>query len=298
MINKQDFFKLTNEIIKENIEEIKKTKNNFIFNIGKITEEIDETKEEMKRIEEKLFSITKYQKLGNYEIKMIKMNNPELEQVVKQYSSLKTKLGRLEGIKEILEGIDNWWENNDDYNVYYLNKNNKAYVKGFQLPSSSPENVLDIFYKEEVFLKGEVPIRDLDWEGVGECYIVEQEEDRQRIKKIIYMEEVLNKYFFEDGVEIRTGIQYLFLGDKTYIYRNRLKYDKNYNLMEILEEIIEEKKEELNTYEWLKEEKYMNKLKETILYLLILEDTIQKILNKYENIYVKIYEASVLDIPF
>lgn len=290
MRNKKELFKEINRQIEKDKEKIEKTRSNFKFNLYKIIELIEKTEEELKEKEEKILKNSKYKKLGSYEIKMIKINNPELEQEVKEYSSLKTKLGRLEGIKEKVES-------GEDYNNYYINKNGGAYVKGFQFPSSAPDDVFHIIYPDGKH--GNYNTLELvslpyfftcyaQGEFIQECYIVESEKDRERIRKIAYIIKSINKLMRDThgypSLNVNIGFSYLFLGNKAYIQRSRLKD-------------ISELECKLSKYN--KNESELEKVKMDFECLKYLDELIVKIFGKYNLVYQKTTKTgAAITVPF
>ncbi|GFN34675.1 hypothetical protein [Tepidimicrobium xylanilyticum] len=304
IIDKREFFDRINELAKLNEGYVQSHRSFFEFDDWEVRMETEETEQKLKEIKRELEGMAgEYNIETKYGLKMLERNKPETKEKIKEYRSVKTKLGRLEGIMEKIK-------NYEDYKTYYINKNGGAYTKGFNWPSSTPEYVFSIITNKNGD-NADFSATNIDTfldylavEHVQECYDNIHEKDRQRIRKINYIIKATNEIFRErykwDKYKIRLDYSYIFLGFKAYISRKRIKIE---NLD--IEKIVEERLQNIlqNTIyvervevDKIKEEIY--RAKEELEVVLYIEELIQKILGSYDLIYKEVRQGYILDIPF
>lgn len=303
IIEKKEFFNRINELAKLNEGYIKSYSNFFEFNNRQVWSEIRETEKKLGEIKRELEGMAgEYNIETNYGLKMLERNKPEAKEKIKEYRSVKTKLGRLEGINEL---------GYREYLDYCVNKNGGAYVKGFNFPSSDPEYVFTITRnknKDNADFSATHIDTFLDYlavEHVQECYENVQEKDRQRIRKINYIIEAANEFFKKkykwDRYEIRLDYSYIFLGYRAYISRKRIKTE-NLDIEKIAKERLNHSINNFPKYvqrvgiDYVKEK--INRAKEELEVVLYIEELIQKILGSYDLIYKEVKQGCILDIPF
>lgn len=303
IIDKREFFDRINELAKLNEGYVKSYSNFFEFDDRQVWSEIRETEKKLEEIKRELERMAgEYNIETNYGLKMLERNKPEAKEKIKEYRSVKTKLGRLEGINEL---------GYREYLDYCVNKNGGAYVKGFYFPSSDPEYVFTITMnvnKDNADFSATHIDTFLDYvtvEHIQECYENIQEKDRQRIRKINYIIEAANEFFRErykwDRYEIRLDYSYIFLGYRAYISRKRIKTE-NLDIEKIAKERLNHSINNFPEYvqrvgiDYVKEE--INRAKEELEVVLYIEELIQKILGGYDLIYKEVRQGYILDIPF